>query len=114
VPEALAALLKHVAQKRWAHADWCGTETEAACGEHAALSRVAQAYENLGALAEQTAGMMRSLQQLDAVAHDPAKLDRAQFERWMRKKVRLQRDLAAMLLAHAAQSEHALEQLAGG
>jgi hypothetical protein len=54
---------------------------------------------------------MRSLASLPPAPHDSAARDLAGFTAWMKAKVALQREAAAMLLEHAELSERALRQL---
>lgn len=111
VPDALAALMSHVAHNLDAHAKWVGTGSTAAGREHDAMLGVAAEYRAIAAAAEHAARVMRSFANLDAAPHDPAAFDRAAFSEWMRTKIELQRELANMLLAHAAASEKALEDV---
>lgn len=109
VPVALAALMSHVAINLNAHAVWVGTGSATAQREHDAMSRVAGEYRAIASAANRAAEVMRSFGGLEPVAHDPSRFDRAAFVEWMRQKVRLQRELADLLIAHAVQSEKALE-----
>jgi len=109
VPEKLGALMSHVAQNLEAHARWVGTASEAAQREHDAMLAVAQGYRAMGSAGRDTAALMRSLASLPEAPHDPKKRDSAAFSAWMKAKIALQRELAAMLLEHAAMSERALD-----
>jgi hypothetical protein len=114
VPEQLAALMSHVANNMDAHARWVGSSSEAARSEREALTRLATHYRRIAASAAQAARSMRGMHELDAAPHDPARFDRQAFERWMRTKVALQRNLARLLLEHAATSERALADESAG
>jgi hypothetical protein len=109
VPQKLAMLMAHVAQNLRAHAAWVGTKTPEAKGEHDALQQVAAGYEAISEAAGRTATTMRAMRLLPVATHDPSAFDRASFASWMREKVAMQRELARLLLDHAASSERVLE-----
>ena len=111
VPEALAALMGHVAENMDAHARWVGRATPDAAREHDALAQIASAYRAISDSAAGAAAWMRALGDLPAVAHDPARLDRVALASWMRRKIAMQRAFAALILEHAEMSEAALAQL---
>jgi hypothetical protein len=108
VPLRWQALMDHVAGNMDAHATWVGTATPAAKQEHDALRRVATAYRAMAWAAGSAAQAMQAMKDLPPAPHDPAKRDGAAWASWMREKIRLQRELAALLERHAADSEHAL------
>jgi hypothetical protein len=108
VPEAIAALMAHVVLNLRVHADWVGTSSPEACAENEALRAVAEAYEALATAARRAADTMRSFSTLAPVPHDPARFEREPFLAWMRSKVELQRNLARLLLEHAAENERIL------
>jgi hypothetical protein len=112
VPEAIGALLGHVAINLREHAAWVGAGSEAAEREKAALRAVADAYEEIAHASERAAMQMRAFRELSPCPHDAAALDRAKLAAWMRKKLVLQRALAELLLSHARLTEQGLEQLA--
>ena len=111
VPEKLGALMSHVAENLEAHARWVGAASEPAKREHDAMLAVAAAYRAIGTAGRDAAQLMRSLASLPPAPHDPAARDLAAFTAWMKAKVALQREVAAMLLEHADLSERALRQL---
>jgi hypothetical protein len=108
VPDAIGALMNHVASNLDAHADWVGSASDAAEREQEAMNRVASEYRSIAAAAANAATVMRSFAELKPAAHDPAAFDRPAFVEWMRAKIELQRALANMLLRHAEMSEKAL------
>ncbi|HVT08424.1 MAG TPA: hypothetical protein VHO67_13275 [Polyangia bacterium] len=108
VPLQWQALMDHVAGNMDAHATWVGTATPAAKQEHDALRRVAAAYRAMAWAASSAAQAMRAMAELPPAPHDPRKRDGAAWADWMREKIRMQRQLAATLERHAAESEHAL------
>lgn len=108
VPEAWSRLMSHVAINLRAHAEWVGTTTDAARGEHVALHAVAAAYEDMAASSTRAAEIMRALRELPPAPHDSARFDRAAFGEWLRSKIALQRALARMLDHHAEVAERAL------
>ena len=108
VPERLAELFQHVAENLQAHAEWVGTESAAARGEHMAMLEVAADYRAIARAATHAARHMRSLLSLPAAPHDTARWDRTAWASWMRRKVELQRAFAQLLLEHADASERAL------
>jgi hypothetical protein len=110
VPESLSRLMAHVVKNMDAHARWVGA-SPAGAREQAALERVATAYRALAAAAAQAAAAMRDMKDLPPAPHDPTKWDRAAQARWMREKIALQRDFAALILRHAQASEAALAAL---
>lgn len=69
------------------------------------------AYRKIAAAASDAASFMRGQGDLPAASHDPGRLDRQALATWMRTKITMQRDVARLLLEHAAQSERALETL---
>ncbi len=111
VPELLGELWEHVAGNLLAHAKWVGTATPEAAAEHDALSHIAREYRNIAAAAERAGTIMRSLHDLAAAPHDPARLDRNAQAQFMRKKIDLQLKLAGLLVSHAEESRRALSQL---
>lgn len=108
MPEQFGALFRHVAINLRQHAAWVGVATEDAAAEHTAMLAVAAAYEQIAAATVSAGSLMRSLESLKPVPHDPASMDRTTFVNWMQQKVELQRSLATLLLEHAEQSEHVL------
>lgn len=108
VPLRWQALMDHVAGNMDAHATWVGTATPAAKHEHDALRQVAAAYRAMAWAAGSAAQAMQAMKDLPPAPHDPARRDAAAWNRWMRDKIRMQRELAAMLERHAAASEQAL------
>jgi hypothetical protein len=107
VPEKLARLMRHVATNMETHANWVGASAGGK-KEQDALMAVARAY---GAIADAAAGAaraMRSMKDIPAVAHDPARLDRAGQARWMRAKIEMQLEFAQLLLRHAEISKKVL------
>ena len=108
VPERLAELFQHVAENLQAHAEWVGTESEAARAEHVAMLEVAADYRAIARAATHAARNMRRLVSLPAAPHDTARWDRTAWSRWMRRKVELQRAFAQLMLEHADASERAL------
>ncbi|MDX2051873.1 MAG: hypothetical protein SFV15_05730 [Polyangiaceae bacterium] len=111
VPEQFAALFMHVAANLRDHATWVGTDCVDAQREHDAVVDVAIGYERMSIDAQRTAALMRTLQNLPALPHDPQKMDRKKFLVWMETKIALQRDLARMLIEHAEQSQRVVEQM---
>jgi hypothetical protein len=111
VPEQLAALFRHVAANLRDHAAWVGTASVDTKREHDAMMDVAHGYEAIGLSAQRTATLMRTLENLPTVSHDPQKLDRKKFLVWMKTKIDLQRELARLLMEHAEQSERVLQEM---
>jgi hypothetical protein len=109
VPQKLGQLMAHVAHNLRAHAEWVGTETVEAKLEHDALQQVATGYDAISQAAERTAATMAALRTLAPAPHDPQKHDRTAFADWMREKIAKQRELARLLLEHAASSEKVLK-----
>lgn len=108
VPEKLGALMSHVAENLEAHARWVGTANDEAKREHDAMLAVAEGYKTMGEAGRAAAELMRSLEHLPAVRHDPSARDLPAFRAWMTTKIQLQREVAALLLEHAELSERAL------
>lgn len=113
IPEQFGVLFAHVAQNLRAHAAWVGTDTAEGKDEHDAMLEVARAYEAIRSQTDRTAALLRALARLPAAVHDPEKMDKAALSEWMRRKVEIQRSLAAALSEHAEQSQRALEALKG-
>jgi hypothetical protein len=114
VPESLARLFTHVATNMDAHATWVGTDTVEARREHDAMRASAAAYRALADAAARAAELMRTFANLAPAPHDPARLDRRALLAWMAAKVEMQRELARLLLDHAAQSAAMLDPSAAG
>lgn len=110
VPVKWQALMDHVATNMEAHARWVGSASAAAQRERAALSKVARSYRAMAASAGQAADAMRAMRDLPPAPHDSARLDLEGQTKWMRAKIQMQRDFAALLLRHAEESEKALEK----
>jgi len=108
VPEKLGRLMSHVAHNLRAHATWVGTRTKEARLEHDALQQVAACYESISDAAGRTSAAMIAMRELPAAPHDPGAFDRGAFACWMREKITMQRELAMLLLEHAASSETVL------
>jgi hypothetical protein len=108
VPLKWQALMDHVAGNMETHAAWVGSAPGAARREHEAMLRVAAAYRAMAAAAGQ------EMRDLPPAPHDPARLDRPALARWMRAKIAMQRDLAAVLVRHAEESEAALAEAGSG
>jgi hypothetical protein len=109
VPQKLGDLMAHVAQNVRAHATWVGTSSVDAKLEHDALQQVAAGYEAISQAASRTATAMIAMRLLPPAPHDPSLFDRTSFVGWMRDKIGMQRELARLLLEHAASSEKVLE-----
>ena len=109
VPRKLGQLMAHVARNLRAHAVWVGARSAEAKLEHDALQQVAAGYEAISEAASRTAAAMTAMRELPPAPHDPNAFDRASFVSWMREKVELQREMAKLLLEHAASSEAVLE-----
>jgi len=113
VPQKWGALMEHVAGNMEWHAGWVGTGSPAAKREHDALLRVATDYRAMAAAAARAATAMTGMKDLEPVPHDRSKLDRAAQARWMRAKIKMQREFAALLVQHAEDSDKALAELEG-
>lgn len=111
VPLQWQALMTHVASNMEAHASWVGTGSPAAIQEHQAMLRVAGEYRAMAAAAGRASAAMRAMRDLPPAPHDPEKLDRAAQVRWMRTKIAMQREFAALLERHAQESEAALVEI---
>jgi hypothetical protein len=111
VPEKWAALMAHVAANMEAHATWVGSGTEPARREQAGLLHVAAAYREMAAAGARAAAAMRAMKDMPPTPHDPAKIDRPALAAWMRAKIAMQRDFAALVTRHANESERALAAL---
>ena len=111
VPEKWQALMNHVATNMEWHASWVGSASPPARREHDSLLRVAREYRAMATAAGHAATAMKAMHDLPVATHDPSKLDRAAQARWMRTKIRMQREFAALLLRHADESEKALAQM---
>jgi hypothetical protein len=111
VPDKLGRLWAHVATNLEAHAKWVGNASPEAAREHAALVALAAEYRTIARAATRAAAIMTSMKDLPAAPHDPSLRDPAGQAAWMREKVQLQSDLAALLLDHAQTSQKALGQL---
>jgi len=110
VPLSWQALMEHVAENMEAHAAWVGADSPAARQEQDGLRRVADAYRAMAAAARTAAQAMQAMTDVPPAPHDPARRDGAGWARWMREKIEMQRELAAMLERHAAASERALAE----
>jgi hypothetical protein len=111
VPELLGQLWEHVATNLVAHAKWVGTATPDAAAEHDALTHVAREYRNIAAAGERAAAIMQSMHDLAPAMHDWSRLDRPALARFIRRKIELQLELAALLQRHAEDSRGALVEL---
>jgi hypothetical protein len=60
------------------------------------------------------AAAMRAMEDLPPAPHDPSKVDHHAQARWMRTKIGMQREFAALLTHHAEESERALAHLENG
>jgi hypothetical protein len=112
VPETLARLMNHVAANMELHASWVGAGGDGR-REHDALMVVAREYRAIGDAASRAATAMKSMKEIPAPFHDPARLDRAGQIRWMRAKIHMQLDLARLLTEHADLSRMVLAKLEG-
>jgi hypothetical protein len=95
-----------------AHEAWVGTRSAAASREHHALRAIAAEYRAMADAAGRAAPAMEAMRDVPPAPHDPARLDASALRQWMREKVRLQRELAALLLRHAEESDAALAAMA--
>jgi hypothetical protein len=112
VPAEWQALMDHVAGNMEWHARWAAAAgSPAGRREHDAMARVARAYRAMAAAAGRAAIAMKAMKDLPPVAHDRSQLDRPGLARWMRAKIKMQREFAATLNRHAADSEKALAEL---
>lgn len=103
--------MEHVAGNMDWHARWVGTATPAARREHDAMARVAAAYHAMARAGTRAAGAMSAMKDLPAAPHDATKVDRPAQARYLRTKIAMQREFAALLLRHAEESEKALAEL---
>ncbi len=108
VPRKWGDLMTHVATNMEAHANWVGTGSKPAQKEHDALLRIAREYRAMAAAGARAATAMEAMKSLEPAPHDPRKMDRAAQARWMRAKIQMQRDFAALISRHADDSERAL------
>lgn len=111
VPQKWGELMAHVAGNMEWHADWVGTGSAEAKREHDALLRVATEYRAMAAAGGRGAAAMRAMKDVPPAPHDRAKMDRAAQARYMRAKIKMQREFAALLIRHAEESEQALAEL---
>jgi hypothetical protein len=113
--------MAHVAANMETHATWVreGADSGSDSGadparlERAGLLRVAAAYREMAEAGARAALAMRAMKDLPPAPHDRAKVDRAALARWMRAKIAMQRDFAALIGRHADESERALAELDG-
>ena len=112
VPAQWQALMSHVASNMEWHAGWVGANRSVeARRERDAMARVAREYRAMAAAAGRAASAMRAMKDLPAGPHDRSKVDLPAQASWMRAKIKMQRQFAATLLQHAADSEKALAEL---
>ena len=111
VPDKWRQLMSHVATNLESHASWVGSDSNAARDEHDALLRLAQAYRDMAGAAARAVAAMTAMRDLAPAPHDPSRIDRAGQASWMRVKIRIQRELAALIAQHADESEAALATL---
>jgi hypothetical protein len=111
VPDKWRQLMDHVATNLEAHASWVGADSHAARDEHDALLRVARAYRDMAEAAARAAAAMTAMKDLAPAPHDPSRIDRAGQASWMRLKIQIQRELAALITRHADESQAALAEL---
>lgn len=111
VPRRWGELMAHVAGNMEWHAAWVGTGSAEARREHDTLRVVASAYRAMAADGARGAAAMTAMKDLPPVPHDRAKLDRAAQARYLRAKIKMQREFAALLTRHAEDSERALSEL---
>jgi hypothetical protein len=110
VPRKWQELMNHVATNMEWHATWVGADSPAAKNEHDALLRVAAEYRAMANSAGRAASAMAAMNDLAPARHDPSKVDRGNQTRWMRTKIKMQRDFASLLSRHAEDSEKALAE----
>src|SRR5215467_13988861 len=113
VPEKWSALMNHVAANMETHAAWVGEGSAAARREQSGMLRVAAAYREMAAAAARAAAVMMAMRDLPPAPHDRSKIDRPALAAWMREKIAMQREFAALIARHADESEQALAELAG-
>jgi hypothetical protein len=113
VPEKWGALMMHVAANMETHATWVGSGSDPARREQAGLLDVAAAYREMAKAGARAGAAMRAMKDLPPAPHDGTKIDRAALARWMRAKITMQREFAALVARHADESERALAQLQG-
>ena len=111
VPQRWQDLIDHVAANMEWHATWVGTASPGAKREHDALLRVAGEYRAMAAAGGRAAAAMKVMKDLGPTPHDPSGLDRVGQARWMRAKIQMQRQFAALLTRHADESEQALTEM---
>jgi hypothetical protein len=113
VPQRWQDRMNHVATNLEWHANWVGADSNAAKQEHDALMRVARAYRAIATASARAAGAMKAMKDLEPAPHAPSKFDREGQTRWMQAKIQMQRELATLLMQHAADSERALAEIQG-
>jgi hypothetical protein len=111
VPQRWQELMNHVAANMEWHATWAGIDSAAAKREHDALLRVAGEYRAMAASAGRAATAMKAMRDLAPTPHDSSKVDLEGQARWMRAKIKMQRQFATLLTRHAEDSEKALAEM---
>lgn len=111
IPRRWQALMNHVALNMELHAAAVGSGSAANRDESAAMLVVAREYRSMADAAARAASAMTAMADLAPASHDPSGIDLPSLARWMRLKVAMQRELAALLIRHAEESEAALTQM---
>jgi len=114
LPTKFGELMTSVSDGMMAHAKWVGQGKDAASkAEAATLTKVAQDHAAVATQMKKIVADMEAGTKLKAAPHDMSKADPKAGE-MMLKQAALEREMAAMMIKHAEQTEKTVQEMSKG
>ncbi|MGQ0506009.1 MAG: hypothetical protein ACT4TC_11905 [Myxococcaceae bacterium] len=112
LPAKLGELMASIADNMDSHAKWTSASKDKnAKKEVEIVSKVAKTHRDLGTNYTRLSEEMTKHKDLPAVQHDPKAMDMAKMTEGMTKQIKLQREMAQMIIKDADEAEAHLNQM---
>jgi len=115
LPTKFAELMQAVTDGMTAHANWIGQGKDAAAkAEATAIKKIAADHQTMANDAKKAAADMEAASTLAPAPHDMSKMDPKQMADSMMKQASLEREMAALMVKHADETEKAVKDMQKG
>lgn len=114
LPAKLGELMTAIADNLEFHAKWTGTKDKAAKAEHDMLMKMAKDHRAIGKMSTDISNGMTKAKDMAQATHDPKTMDGAKMAEMQLKQIKLQREMAQMMMKDADEAEKMLSSMKAG